>query len=38
MTETPTGTGDADGFGLGDDRIQPVELQTRCSSPTSTTR
>src|SRR5919112_1537612 len=27
MTETPTGTG-AGGFGFGDDRIQPVELQT----------
>ena len=27
MTETPTGTG-ADGLGFGDDRIQPVELQT----------
>src|SRR6478736_5119672 len=29
MTETPTGTGDgAGGFGFGDDRIQPIELQT----------
>src|SRR6476620_4667420 len=28
MTETPTGTGGADGFGLGDERIQPIELQT----------
>src|SRR5688572_354113 len=29
MTETPTGTGGgADGFGFGDDRIQPIELQT----------
>ncbi|MBD3947374.1 DNA gyrase subunit A [Nocardioides ganghwensis] len=27
MTETPTGTG-AGGFGFGDDRIQPIELQT----------
>src|SRR6476619_3673489 len=28
MTETPTGTGGADGFGFGDERIQPIELQT----------
>ena len=28
MTETPTGTGGAGGFGFGDDRIQPIELQT----------
>src|SRR6476620_8816345 len=27
MTETPTGAG-ADGLGFGDDRIQPIELQT----------
>ncbi|MCP3420358.1 DNA gyrase subunit A [Nocardioides pinisoli] len=29
MTETPTGTGGGnDGFGFGDERIQPIELQT----------